>query len=36
MILRLESGGDANAANYNSNGSFDVGLWQINDVNWGW
>lgn len=30
----LESGGNAHAANENSNGSFDVGLWQINSGNW--
>ena len=30
-----ESGGNAHAANHNSNGSYDVGLWQINSVNWG-
>jgi len=33
-IVKHESGGNANAANYNTNGSFDVGLWQINKVNW--
>eukprot|EP00742_Colponemidia_sp_Colp-10_P014478 GILJ01016450.1.p1 GENE.GILJ01016450.1~~GILJ01016450.1.p1 ORF type:complete len:142 (-),score=19.28 GILJ01016450.1:217-642(-) len=33
-IMNAESSGNANAANYNSNGSFDVGAWQINDVNW--
>lgn len=33
-IVNHESGGNANAANYNSNGSFDVGLFQINDINW--
>ena len=32
--MREESGGNANAINYNSNGSYDVGLWQINDFNW--
>lgn len=34
-IVSHESGGNANAMNYNSNGSFDVGFWQINKVNWG-
>ena len=34
-IMNAESGGNANAANENSNGSYDVGLWQINDLNWG-
>jgi hypothetical protein len=33
-IANAESGGNANAVNYNDNGSFDVGLYQINDVNW--
>jgi hypothetical protein len=27
----VQSGGNEHAANYNSNGSYDVGLWQIND-----
>merc|ERR1711900_41268 len=27
-------GGNANAVNENSNGSFDVGLWQVNSMNW--
>ena len=34
-IVKHESGGNANAANYNTNGSFDVGLFQINQLNWG-
>lgn len=34
-IIGRESGGNANAMNFNTNGSFDVGLWQINKVNWG-
>ena len=34
-IVSHESGGNANAINYNSNASSDVGLWQINTVNWG-
>eukprot|EP00484_Ammonia_sp_Unknown_P007138 CAMPEP_0197055522 /NCGR_PEP_ID=MMETSP1384-20130603/67272_1 /TAXON_ID=29189 /ORGANISM="Ammonia sp." /LENGTH=153 /DNA_ID=CAMNT_0042489133 /DNA_START=85 /DNA_END=543 /DNA_ORIENTATION=- len=33
-IMTHESGGNEHAANENSNGSFDVGLWQINTVNW--
>lgn len=31
-IVSHESGGNANALNYNSNSSTDVGLWQINTV----
>ena len=31
-IVSHESGGNANALNYNSNKSTDVGLWQINTV----
>jgi hypothetical protein len=34
-IVSHESGGNAHALNYNTNGSTDVGLWQINTVNWG-
>eukprot|EP01121_Diplochlamys_sp_Union-15-3_P016253 TRINITY_DN54_c0_g1_i1.p1 TRINITY_DN54_c0_g1~~TRINITY_DN54_c0_g1_i1.p1 ORF type:complete len:136 (+),score=20.29 TRINITY_DN54_c0_g1_i1:82-489(+) len=33
-IMRHESGGNAHAQNDNTNGSSDVGLWQINTVNW--
>lgn len=33
-IMKHESGGNANAVNQNSDGSFDVGLWQINKYNW--
>jgi hypothetical protein len=33
-IMNAESRGNAHAANENSDGSFDVGLWQINDYNW--
>mmetsp|Transcript_16755 Transcript_16755/g.25038 ORF Transcript_16755/g.25038 Transcript_16755/m.25038 type:complete len:141 (-) Transcript_16755:67-489(-) len=33
-IVKHESGGNAHAMNENSNGSYDVGLWQINKVNW--
>ena len=33
--MQHESGGNANAVNQNGNGgSYDVGLWQINDMNW--
>ena len=31
-IVSHESGGNANAEGYNTNGSTDVGLWQINSV----
>ena len=31
-IVRMESGGNANAMNYNHNGTTYVGLWQINTV----
>ena len=34
-IVTHESGGNANAVNYNSDASSDVGLWQINALNWG-
>merc|ERR1712065_40751 len=34
LCTQHDSGLNANAANYNDNGSFDVGLWQINDINW--
>ena len=33
-IMSHESGGNANAVNQNTGGSYDVGLWQINDMNW--
>jgi len=33
-IVRHESGGNLNAVNENSGGSYDVGLWQINSGNW--
>ena len=33
-IMNAESGANAHAVNQNSDGSFDVGLWQINDMNW--
>jgi len=32
--MKHESGGNANAVNQNSGGSFDVGLWQVNSGNW--
>ena len=31
-IVSHESSGNANAMNYNTNGSTDVGMWQINTV----
>lgn len=33
-IVSKESRGNANAQNRNENGSDDVGLWQINTLNW--
>lgn len=34
-IMQHESNGNANAVNQNGNGgSYDVGLWQINEMNW--
>lgn len=33
-IVSHESNGYAYATHHNSNGSYDVGLWQINAVNW--
>jgi hypothetical protein len=33
-IASHESGGNSNAMNYNTNNSFDVGLFQINSINW--
>mmetsp|Transcript_44208 Transcript_44208/g.67758 ORF Transcript_44208/g.67758 Transcript_44208/m.67758 type:complete len:140 (+) Transcript_44208:52-471(+) len=33
-IASHESGGNANAENQNTNGSYDIGLFQINDTNW--
>jgi hypothetical protein len=32
--MKYESGNNANAMNQNTDGSFDVGLWQINQYNW--
>ena len=34
-IAQHESAGDAHACNMNVDGSLDIGLWQINDMNWG-
>ena len=34
-VVKAESGGNAHAMNYNANGSFDVGVFQINNTNWG-
>lgn len=33
-IVTHESGGNSNAMNFNSGGTFDIGLWQISRVNW--
>jgi hypothetical protein len=33
-IMQHESGGNANAVNQNTGGSLDVGLWQVNSMNW--
>jgi len=33
-IANAESGGNANAMGKNTDGSYDVGLWQINSFNW--
>ena len=33
-IVKNESGGNANAACYNTNGTFDVGVFQVNKINW--
>ena len=33
-IVSHESGGNANAVNQNTDGSYDVGVWQINALNW--
>jgi hypothetical protein len=33
--MKYESGNNANAMNQNTDGTFDVGLWQINQYNWG-
>lgn len=33
-IIMKESSGNKNAMNYNTDSSFDAGLWQINSFNW--
>jgi hypothetical protein len=33
-IMNAESGANANAVGQNTDSSYDVGLWQINDYNW--
>jgi hypothetical protein len=33
-IMEAESGGNPEAWNANTNGTLDVGLWQINSINW--
>ena len=33
-IANAESGGNAHAQLHNTNGSDDVGLWQVNSMNW--
>lgn len=33
-VMRAESKGNAEAWNYNTNGTLDIGLWQINEINW--
>ncbi len=33
-IVSHESGGNSHAMLFNTNGSYDVGFWQINDFNW--
>ena len=33
-IVRNESGGNGHAVCYNRNGSYDVGVWQINNTHW--
>eukprot|EP01033_Poteriospumella_lacustris_P009760 gene9760-6988_t len=32
--MNAESAGNSNTMNYNSDGSFDVGLWLVNNYNW--
>lgn len=34
LVDGAESSGNANAMNENTDGSYDVGMWQINSVNW--
>lgn len=33
-VMRAESGGNPEAYNYNTNGTLDIGLWQINEIHW--
>ena len=33
-VVRGESGGNSNAMNYNKNGSYDIGIFQINQIHW--
>eukprot|EP00826_Nyctotherus_ovalis_P050324 TRINITY_DN6154_c0_g1_i11.p1 TRINITY_DN6154_c0_g1~~TRINITY_DN6154_c0_g1_i11.p1 ORF type:complete len:153 (+),score=17.50 TRINITY_DN6154_c0_g1_i11:143-601(+) len=33
-VVRTQSSGNASAQHFNHNGSFDVGLFQINEINW--
>jgi hypothetical protein len=33
-VMQAESGGNPEAWNANDNGTLDVGLWQINSINW--
>ena len=33
-VVKHESGGNAHAELHNTNGSDDVGLWQVNSMNW--
>lgn len=33
-VMEAESGGNPEAWNANNNGTLDVGLWQINSINW--
>lgn len=33
-IVKNESSGNGNSMNYNTNGTFDVGVFQINKINW--
>eukprot|EP00826_Nyctotherus_ovalis_P025719 TRINITY_DN1997_c0_g1_i1.p1 TRINITY_DN1997_c0_g1~~TRINITY_DN1997_c0_g1_i1.p1 ORF type:complete len:103 (+),score=11.22 TRINITY_DN1997_c0_g1_i1:182-490(+) len=33
-VVRGESGGNAHSQNYNGNGTYDVGVFQINQIHW--
>ena len=33
-VMKAESGGNSEAWNSNNNGTLDIGLWQINSINW--